>query len=268
MVIRVQRLVVIIGLCYLAGAHALRGAPPAEPVAIFFDPATGDVRVQDQPSEEPPSEEPAAAVAGGGVGGGGGDAAGGGGGGGGGSREGEGQEGGEEGGEGEEEGWREGPQLYHLAQGEALVVGFDVAGNAKARVLARDNALAKARERGADTATTAGQLHAQHILMDSDGDGFVTHAEFAKVAAFAFDAVAAPSAAAAAVAAAAAARASGGGGGSDEAALLEDSLRVLHACDADGDRRLSAAEMKSITPDQLPPRLAGMTQELFGRQEL
>ena len=258
-----QRLVVIIGLCYLAGARALRGAPPVDPVAIFFDPATGDVRVQEQPPEEQPPEEPAAAVAGGGEGGGGG-----------GSSDGEGEEGEGEG----EEGWREGPQLYHLARGEALVVGFGVAGHADARVLARDNALAKARGRGADTATAAGQLHAQHILMDEDEDGYVTHAEFAKVAAFAFDAGTAPAVATAdstaAAATAAAALASGGGGGGgggdsiDEAALLDASLRVLRACDADGDRRLSAAEMRSITPDQLPPRLAGMTQGLFARHEL
>ena len=255
-----QRLVGIIGLCYLAGARALRGAPPVDPVAIFFDPATGDVRVQ--PPEEQPPEEPAAAVAGGGEGGGGS------------SSEGEGEEGDGEG----EEGWREGPQLYHLARGEALVVGFGVAGHADARVLARDNALAKARGRGADTATAAGQLHAQHILMDEDEDGYVTHAEFAKVAAFAFDAGTAPAVATAdstaAAATAAAALASGGGVGGgggdsiDEAALLDASLRVLRACDADGDRRLSATEMRSITPDQLPPRLAGMTQGLFARHEL
>ena len=254
-----QRLVVIIGLCYLAGARALRGAPPVDPVAIFFDPATGDVRVQ--PPEEQPPEEPAAAVAGGGEGGGGG------------SSEGEGEEGEGEG----EEGWREGPQLYHLARGEALVVGFGVAGHADARVLARDNALAKARGRGADTATAAGQLHAQHILMDEDEDGYVTHAEFAKVAAFAFDAGTAPAAAATAAAALASGGGGGGGVGSggggsgdriDEAALLDASLHVLRACDADGDRRLSAAEMRSITPDQLPPRLAGMTQGLFARHEL
>ena len=248
-----QRLVGIIGLCYLAGARALRGAPPVDPVAIFFDPATGDVRVQ--PPEEQPPEEPAAAVAGGGEGGGGGGSS-------------EGEEGEAEG-EGEE-GWREGPQLYHLARGEALVVGFGVAGHADARVLARDNALAKARGRGADTATAVGQLHAQHILMDEDEDGYVTHAEFAKVAAFAFDAGTAPAAAATAAAALASGGGVGGGGGDsiDEAALLDASLRVLRACDADGDRRLSAAEMRSITPDQLPPRLAGMTQGLFARHEL